>query len=153
MGKPAIEGTCLCGAVQLAVARRPRQITQCNCSTCRRYGTLWAYYRRKAVTITAPRAGLESYAVRAGSIRFVRCRACGCVICWEVPGKAPDDRMGVNTRLLDHAQMARVPIQVLDGDLSWKTLGTYTKPELWISPRRAPASPATRAPARAAGKR
>jgi len=39
-----LSGSCHCGAVVVNVARRPRQLTDCNCSICRRYGTLWAYY-------------------------------------------------------------------------------------------------------------
>lgn len=137
VSKLAIEGTCLCAAVRLGATRTPRQVTQCNCSVCRRYGTLWAYYRRSAVTITAPRGALASYAVRAGGLKFVRCKTCGCVICWDSPRKGRDERMGLNARLLDHARMAKVPIKVLDGDVPWSTLGTYVKPEIWISPTRA----------------
>ncbi|HEY0992436.1 MAG TPA: hypothetical protein VGD80_35530 [Kofleriaceae bacterium] len=140
--KLAIQGTCLCNAVKLGVTRLPRQVTQCNCSVCRRYGTLWAYYRRSAVSITAPRGGLEEYSVRAGGLRFVRCRSCGCVVCWDSAGKGRDLRMGVNTRLLDHALMANVPIKVLDGDVPWQRLGSYVKPDIWISPRRKQAEPA-----------
>jgi hypothetical protein len=134
--KLAIQGTCLCEAVQIGAARMPRQVTQCNCAVCRRYGTLWAYYRRSAVSITAPRGALENYSVRAGGLKFVRCRSCGCVICWDGRGKGPDQRMGLNTRLLDHALMAAVPVKVLDGDKTWRALGTYAKPEMWISPSR-----------------
>jgi hypothetical protein len=50
--------------------------------------------------------------------------------------------MGLNTRLLDHALMAAVPVKVLDGDGRWHTLGTYMKPEMWISPSRDRAKPA-----------
>jgi hypothetical protein len=146
--KLAIQGTCLCKAVQLGATRLPRQVTQCNCSVCRHYGTLWAYYRRSAVSITAPRGALEDYSVRAGGLKFVRCRSCGCVICWDGRGKGRDQRMGINTRLLDHALMAAVPVKVLDGDKTWRTLGTYVKPEMWISPSREQAPPAKPARAR-----
>jgi len=126
----------LCKAVQLGAARRPRQVTQCNCSVCRCYGTLWAYYRRSAVSITAPRGALENYSVRTGGLKFVRCRSCGCVICWDRRAKGSDQRMGINTRLLDQVLMASVPVKVLDGDKTWRTLGAYVKPEMWISPAR-----------------
>jgi len=132
----------LCNAVQIGVARRPRQVTQCNCSVCRRYGTLWAYFQRSAVSITASRDALEEFSVRAGGLRFVRCRTCGCVVCWDGPGKSRDQRMGINTRLLDQALMAGVPVKVLDGDKTWRTLGTYVKPEIWISPPRERTPPA-----------
>lgn len=132
---PAIEGSCLCGAVRLSVARAPISVTQCNCSTCRRYGTLWAYYQRCFVSI-APRAALASYSVRRGGLRFVRCKTCGCVVAWE-GARGPNGRMGVNSRLLDHAALARVPISVLDGDATWRVLAKAPHPEVWISPSRA----------------
>ncbi len=138
MTKLAIQGTCLCQAVTLGATRLPRQVTQCNCSVCRRYGTLWAYYRRSAVTITAARGALAHYSVRARGLKFVRCQACGCVICWDSRSKDPDRRLGINTRLLDPALMAGVPVKILDGDKTWRSLGTYAKPEIWISPPPAP---------------
>src|SRR5262249_13175610 len=138
MMKLAIQGTCLCSAVQIGATRRPRQVTQCNCSVCRRYGTLWAYYRRTAVSLTAPRGGLEEYSVRPKGLRFVRCRSCGCVICWDSHRRAADCRVGINMRLFDQALMAAVPIKVLDGDKTWRVLDAYVKPALWISPRREP---------------
>ncbi|HEU4730311.1 MAG TPA: hypothetical protein VFT22_20580 [Kofleriaceae bacterium] len=148
MKKLAIQGTCLCTAVQVGAARVPRQVTQCNCSVCRSYGTLWAYYRRSAVSITAPRGALEDYSRRPGGLRFVRCRSCGCVICWEPRGKGPGLRMGVNARLFDHALMADVPVKVLDGDKTWRPVDTYVKPEMWVSPARERARPAEPRPAR-----
>jgi hypothetical protein len=132
---PVINGSCLCGAVPMAVARRPRSLTQCNCSVCRRYGTLWAYYRRAAVTIAAPRGGLASFSVKKRGLRFVRCATCGCVVCWE-RRRGPDERMGINARLLDPAAIADIPISVLDGDQTWRVLERYTKPGALISPRR-----------------
>jgi hypothetical protein len=131
-----VRGSCLCGAVELTIARKPRTLTQCNCSVCRRYGTLWAYYRRRAVTIEAKRGALASYAVRAKGLRFVRCKTCGCVVCWDSARKGPDVRMGINARLLDHAAMAGVTISVLDGDQTWKVVEHYTKPAMFVSPVR-----------------
>jgi len=135
--KLAIEGACLCGAVKLGAARLPRQVTQCNCSACRRYGTLWAYFKREEVSIVARRGSLEAFKRQPrGQLRFVRCASCGCVIQWDWPRKEPAQRIGINTRLLDHAKMANVPIEVLDGDKTWRTLGTYKKPGIWLSPKR-----------------
>src|SRR5689334_9379722 len=38
-----IEGSCLCGAITWTFRGIPESATACNCSACRRYGTLWAY--------------------------------------------------------------------------------------------------------------
>jgi hypothetical protein len=129
---PAIEGTCLCGAVHVTVARKPHHVTQCNCTVCRKYGTLWAYYRRRAIEISGKRA---SFSRRRGGLRFTRCVTCGCVVSWERE-RGPEARMAVNARLLDHAVIATVPISVLDGDGNWRVLERYLKPGTLISPRR-----------------
>ncbi|MBX3160020.1 MAG: GFA family protein [Deltaproteobacteria bacterium] len=131
----AITGACLCGAVQLAAARRPRSLTQCNCSVCRRYGTLWAYYRRSAVTIAAPRGALVPYKRRPrGRLRFVHCATCGCVVCWESNDKRADARLALNARLLDPHAMAQVPIKILDGDRTWKVLDTFVCAGIFVTP-------------------
>jgi hypothetical protein len=132
---PAIEGACLCGAVHLAAARVPRTITECNCSVCRRYGTLWAYYKRRAVVI-GPRTMLEAYSVRPGRRRFVRCKRCGCITSWETRARGPDAWIALNARLFDQALVANVRISVLDGDKSWRVVAKYRRPALFISPSR-----------------
>jgi hypothetical protein len=135
---PAIDGTCLCGAVGVGVAAMPRQVTQCNCAACRKYGTLWAYYKRSQVAISAPRGGLQKFVrTPSGVLWFVRCVTCGCVINWQRRrGHTADARMGVNARLFEAAKMANVPITVLDGDEKWLVLEKYTKPGIWLSPTR-----------------
>lgn len=138
--KLVIEGTCLCEKVKVGANRKPAQVTECNCSVCRRYGTLWAYYQRRAVSIEAPRGGLVEYARRSGGrLRFVHCKTCGCVIRWKTVRDRADDYVGMNTRLFDHAAMARVKIKVLDGDQTWKALERYVKPGIWITPKPRPA--------------
>jgi hypothetical protein len=131
---PAIEGSCLCGAVRLAAARKPRTVTQCNCSVCRRYGVLWAYYRRRAVAISAPRGGLETYSTRPRGLRFVRCAECGCITSWQKATRKPDDWLALNARLFDHALIANVSVSVLDGDKTWRVVDKYKKPAMFISP-------------------
>ncbi|HEY1547641.1 MAG TPA: GFA family protein [Kofleriaceae bacterium] len=128
----SIAGSCLCGALTLTVARAPKSVTQCNCSTCRRYGTLWAYFKRSAVTFKAPRGQIREFSLRRGGLRFRHCATCGCMATWE-KDRSADARMGVNMRLFDHAAMARVPIKVLDGDKTWRVVDSYTKPAIWIS--------------------
>jgi hypothetical protein len=146
MSSSGIEGTCLCGDVRIAAPRVPREVTQCNCSVCRRYGTLWAYYARSTVTITAPRGRLVAYHARPSArLQFLHCKKCGCLIAWEHRKREAGERVGLNARLFDHQAIATVSIEVLDGDKTWKTLERYTKPGLFISPT-PPARPRKRKP-------
>ena len=46
-----LTATCHCGALRIEVPRKPRTLTSCNCSICRRYGTLWAYYKASSVRV------------------------------------------------------------------------------------------------------
>ncbi len=46
-----VEASCHCGAVRLQVDDAPAEVTDCNCSICRRYGVLWAYYAPGQVRI------------------------------------------------------------------------------------------------------
>src|SRR6185369_13159675 len=107
-----LTATCHCGSVRVEIPRRPRSLTQCNCSICRRYGTLWAYYRRRASAVVAPRGGLVAFTVRPRGRRFVRCATCGCVTSWEMK-RGPEAWVGLNARLFDHAAIADVPVSVL----------------------------------------
>lgn len=112
--------SCHCGAVRLEVAR-PRLITECNCSVCRRYGARWAYYRRTSVKVVAGARALSAYA-RGRVLDFERCNHCGCVMWWRLrKGRGAADRMGVNVRMAeDPALLANIEIRRFDGAVSWK---------------------------------
>ena len=54
-----LTGACHCGAVRVTIPRKPRAVTDCNCSICRRYGVLWAYYKLPTVSVEAKRGATE----------------------------------------------------------------------------------------------
>ena len=111
-----IEAVCHCGAVRLQIARAPLEVTECNCSICRRYGVLWAYYALEEVSLPPPDA-TETYSWDDRSIAFHRCRQCGCVSHWS-PVNRTEDRMGVNARLMDPGVVAEARLRHLDGAVS-----------------------------------
>ena len=54
-GRMTIEGSCLCGAVRWRFEGLPESATACNCTACRRYGTLWAYdYEGEGIHVWGP---------------------------------------------------------------------------------------------------
>src|SRR5215813_6193326 len=110
-----LTGSCHCGAVQIQIARKPARLTSCNCSICHRYGTLWAYYDKRHVKVTARKGATASYSWGNKQLRFVRCETCGCVINWEPVNKVKWRRMGVNIRNFDPAIAESTRIRRLDG--------------------------------------
>src|SRR5450759_179867 len=54
-----IDASCHCGAVHLAIDAPPETLTECNCSICRRYGALWAYYSPKQVRILPAKSSTD----------------------------------------------------------------------------------------------
>ena len=121
-----LTATCHCGAVRIEVSRRPATLTSCNCSICRRYGTLWAYYRASAVRIHAAKRKTRRYSWGDRQIRFVRCGTCGCVTHWQPVRLLRDSRIGINARNFDPAELGTVRIRYLDGASTWKVLARKT---------------------------
>ena len=117
-----LTATCHCESVRVEVPRKPRRLTSCNCSICRRYGTLWAYYKAADVRIVCARGATRGYSWGDKSLRFVRCGKCGCITHWEATHPTASSRVGVNARNLDPAAIANVRVRRLDGASTWKFL-------------------------------
>jgi len=129
--------SCHCGAIRLEFARRPRKLTQCNCSICRRYGAIWAYYRRKSVQVACRRSALAVYSWGHKGREFCRCKNCGSVTHYESARKRTDgsDWLAINVRNIDDPELvAGLPIKMLDGASTWKVLGEHIQPDLFRSP-------------------
>jgi hypothetical protein len=116
-----ITGSCHCGAVQIQVAHKPRRLTSCNCSICRRHAGLWGYYDRSKVKITARRGAIASYSWGDKYLRLCRCAHCGCVTHW-LPNSRARSRMGVNFRNFDPSVIETIRVRRLDGASTWKFL-------------------------------
>ncbi len=117
-----ISTTCHCGAVAIHIPHRPETLTNCDCSICRRYGTLWAYYMRDEVKIVAKPGATSAYAWGRKTLRFVRCNACGCITHWQPTVSERGPRIGVNARNFEPAQLGVVRIRRLDGAATEKYL-------------------------------
>ncbi|HKY95779.1 MAG TPA: GFA family protein [Kiloniellales bacterium] len=118
-----LTASCHCGAVRLEIDRKPRSLTACNCSLCRRYGVEWAYYTKKGVRVHASAKALVAYAWGRRSIDFMHCRTCGCVVYYQRRQDLGDDtRVAVNARMMEPADVAGIPVRLLDGAKTWKYL-------------------------------
>ena len=91
-------GSCHCGAVRIEVPHAPEWLGSCNCSLCRRTGTLMAYYPDDGgVKIEGETA---AYIWGDRMISHHHCPVCGCFTDWRSTGESYG-KVGVNARLLD----------------------------------------------------
>jgi hypothetical protein len=117
----SIDASCHCGAVQLTLPNPPEHVTECNCSICRRYGVLWAYYLPADVKIRAEPDATQFYSWAERSLEFHRCRTCGCITHWAAVDRSVE-RMGINARLLDPVVLRSLRIRKLDGAATFRYL-------------------------------
>lgn len=95
-----LEGACHCGRVSWKFDGLIESATACNCTSCRRYGALWAYgYVGKEIEVNGPTA---AYDKGGKGLDFHFCEKCACVTHWL--GKKDDEegrrRIAVNLRLV-----------------------------------------------------
>lgn len=132
-----LTGSCHCGALQWKLEGDPGSATACNCTLCRRYGTLWAYdYENERIFISGPSVAYTrpGKADPALEIRF--CPTCACVLCWRGLRLGPDGRrrIAVNLRLAPPDEVAHIPIDKFDGLDSFEDLphGGRCVRDLWF---------------------
>lgn len=115
------ELTCHCGAVRIEVETAPSEVTDCNCSICRRFGVLWAYYPIVHVTFASPPQATDVYLWGKKTIAFHRCKTCGCLTHGSPTDKSGTE-MGVNARLLAPDILTKARIRRFDGADTWRYL-------------------------------
>ncbi|MGE4063697.1 MAG: GFA family protein [Rhodospirillaceae bacterium] len=109
-----IEGACLCGAVRWRFEGTPERATACNCTACRRYGTLWAYdFEDEGISVSGPTTPF----VRGKALAFHFCPTCGCVAYWRAQTAGDDGRrrIAVNLRLAQPEAVGAIMIDHFDG--------------------------------------
>jgi hypothetical protein len=117
-----LSASCHCGAIRIEVSRRPRSLTQCTCSICRRYGALWAYFTRKTARVCGAPGASTPYVWNDKVIAFHHCNTCGCLTHYESTDKSDSGRLAVNARMMSPADIAGIRVRIFDGADTWKFL-------------------------------
>jgi len=105
-----MEGACHCGAVRWRFDGIPKSATICNCSTCRRYGALWAYGAEGAGVEVSGET--QTYVWGRRWLAFHFCPQCGGMAYWRTTAPQRDGRhrMGVNLRLAPPDVVQAIPL-------------------------------------------
>lgn len=108
------QGTCHCGAITIIIMFSPDEVTECNCSICRRTGGLWAYGAPDAVIVTGTAVG---YVQGDKTLTTWHCGTCGIATHWTALD-TDYGRTGVNMRLFEPEVWTMLPRKFVDG-ASW----------------------------------
>jgi len=116
-----IEGSCHCGSARWTLAELPESATACSCTSCRRYGALWAYgYEGENITVS----GATTAYIHGDSLSFNFCPRCGGATHWRALKESEDGRrrIAVNLRMTDPGLIAGLPVDHFDGLEKWELL-------------------------------
>lgn len=120
-----LTGSCHCGATHWTLEGDPGSATACNCTLCRRYGTLWAYdWENERIRVEGPHAAYARSDMGEPSLEILFCPACACVLSWR--GLRPDGdgrrRIAVNLRLAPPEAVADLPVDHFEGLVAFDDL-------------------------------
>jgi hypothetical protein len=117
-----LSATCHCGTIRIEIPHAPEQVTNCNCSICRRLGVLWAYYQVGTVRVIGHPEHTQEYIQGDKTLRVVRCKNCGCTTHWEPLEHTQHPQLAVNIRNFDPLILGQMRIRLFDGADTWKTV-------------------------------
>jgi hypothetical protein len=101
--------SCHCGAIRYTVDDAPEWLLDCNCSRCRCYGALMAYYPQSAVKFEhAPDTLIYTWGDR--DLEFHHCRTCFCFTHYTVADVSDAPKIGLNARLMKGLSPAQVRV-------------------------------------------
>lgn len=108
-------GSCQCGRVAFDVDVDLDPAVICNCSRCRRLGSVLAFAPRVAFTLLSGERDLSEYRFNTRTIRHLFCRHCG--IESFAYGTMPDgtETVAVNANCLDGVDVRSLKVQFYDG--------------------------------------
>jgi hypothetical protein len=108
-------GSCHCGQVRFEVEGEIDGALDCNCSICRRKGSLLWFAPREALRVTAGADALATYTFNRHLIAHRFCPTCGIHPFGE--GTAPDGKAmaAINLRCVDGLDLAALPVRHFDG--------------------------------------
>lgn len=109
-------GSCHCGRIAFTVEGEIDTVIDCNCSLCRRRGSLLAFFPRSALVLQTPEADIATYTFNTHRIHHRFCPNCGCAPFGEgVNPKTGEATAAVNVRCLPDVDLAGLKVVAFDG--------------------------------------
>ncbi len=108
-------GSCHCGRVSYEVDADLSQVMSCNCSSCRRHGTLLTFVPEDKFRLQSGADALTEYTFNKKVIHYQFCSTCG--VLPFARGTRPDGArtVALNVRCLDGVDLDALTIKKVDG--------------------------------------
>lgn len=111
-------GSCHCGKVAIEVDGEPDAVVACNCSMCRRRGSLLWFVSRDAMRMLTDDAAAGTYTFNKHAIEYRFCLACGIGPYAEGTDPKGNQMAAINVRCLDGVDLDALPVHHYDGAAS-----------------------------------
>lgn len=109
-------GSCHCGRIAFEVDGEINEVTDCNCSLCRRRGGLLWFGPREALTLKTPESDLSTYTFNHHHIQHHFCSVCGISVYGEADHPKTGSRMvALNARCVPDVDLKTLKINEFDG--------------------------------------
>lgn len=109
-------GSCHCGAVRFTATTAPiEQAISCNCSICRRRGSLLAFLPAKGFRLEAGAEALTDYQFGRKIIHHLFCRTCGIMGFGRGTALDGTETVALNVRCLDEIDPDAITVVHFDG--------------------------------------
>ena len=108
-------GSCHCGKVAYEAEGEIGKVLACNCSICRRKGSLLWFVPKAQFRLLAPESNASTYLFNKHHIRHRFCAVCGIHPYAEASDKDGNPMAAVNVRCLEGVDPESFEVQHFDG--------------------------------------
>lgn len=109
------QGSCHCGQVAFEVEGEIDGAMACNCSICRRKGSLMWFVPRDRLTLLTPASRMATYTFNKHVIQHHFCPTCGIHPFGEGTDPKGNAMAAINIRCLEDLDLDSVPVRQFDG--------------------------------------
>ena len=107
-------GSCHCGRVAYEVEGAIDSALACNCSICRRKGSLLWFVPREQLRLLTPEDAAKTYTFNKHAIRHRFCPACG-IHPYAESGFKGKPMAAINLRCLEDVDLSGIPVKEFNG--------------------------------------
>ena len=112
--------SCLCGQINIEIAKKPEYINECNCTLCSKSGARWGYFHPSEVDVEGVTLAYSRDDKADPSAQIHFCRKCGATTHFVLTESAisrfgKNSLMGVNMWLANEGDLAGIELRYPDG--------------------------------------